>query len=221
MLTSTLMEQASTYAVEIDNLILLITVIVGIWFVLSEGVFFYFILKFRRKNGQKAQYITGTEKHQTRWITVPHMLVLGCDILIIIGAVMVWVNVKQTLPEADRTVRVIAQQWAWTFVHPGPDEKIDTADDIILVDELHITEGLNYHFKLSAKDVVHGFSVPAFRLKQDAIPGREITGWFQATKPGQYDIQCAEMCGIGHGLMPAKLFVETTADHAKWLTENG
>ena len=62
--------------------------------------------------------------------------------------------------------------------------------------------------------------MPVFRLKQDAIPGRVITGWFQATKTGQFEIQCAEMCGIGHGLMPGMVHVESPEDHAAWMAEN-
>ncbi len=211
------LDAVSTYASDIDGLIWLILILVGFWFILAEVILFYFIFKFRRKAGRKAQYITGTKKSEKKWINIPHALVIVCDIIIIVGAIRVWVDVKQTLPPPDQTVRVIAQQWAWTFQHPGPDNKLDTADDISVVDELHIQTDTVYHYKLTARDVLHSFSVPVFRLKQDAIPGREITGWFEATKPGTYDIQCAEICGIGHGLMPAKVVVETPEEHAKWI----
>jgi cytochrome c oxidase subunit 2 len=181
-------------------------------------VFFGVIVAFRAKPGVKAQYITGEEKHQKRWVGVPHELVLACDVVIIIAAVRVWVEVKQTMPPAQETVRVIAQQWAWSFVHPGPDGKLDTADDIKTVDNLHVKVGTTYHFKLEARDVLHSFSVPVFRLKQDAIPGRVITGWFKATKLGAHDIQCAEICGIGHGLMPARIIIQSKADYDAWMT---
>jgi cytochrome c oxidase subunit 2 len=65
--------------------------------------------------------------------------------------------------------------------------------------------------------VLHSFSIPVFRLKQDAVPGRIIRGWFTPTRTGDYDIQCAEICGIGHGLMPARIHVQTAAQHAAWL----
>ncbi|MBN1204760.1 MAG: hypothetical protein JXB05_07540 [Myxococcaceae bacterium] len=145
------------------------------------------------------------------------MLVLVCDVFIIVGAVRVWTDVKQTLPPADHTVRIVSQQWAWTFIQPGPDGKLDTEDDIKTIDELHVKEGATYHFQLLSRDVLHSFSVPAFRLKQDAVPGRLITGWFKPTRPGAYDIQCAEICGIGHGIMAARLFVETPEEHQKWM----
>lgn len=212
-----ILPRASSYAGDIDSLILLIAVLVGFWFFLAEGVFFWAIFKYRRKEGRRAAYITGEEKREMRWISVPHALVLVCDVFILVGAIRVWVHVKQTLPPADETVRVIGQQWAWTFVHPGPDGKLDTADDVSTVDELHLKVNTTYHYKLLARDVLHSFSVPAFRLKHDAIPGREITGWFKTTRAGAYDIQCAEICGIGHGIMGARLFIETPEQHAAWL----
>jgi cytochrome c oxidase subunit 2 len=212
--------QASSYAASIDGLILLIGWIVGVWFVIAEGVFFYLIFRYRHRDGHKGEYITGEEKHQKRWITIPHALVLVCDIFIIVGAVRVWYEIKQDLPPADATVRIVAQQWAWSFVHPGPDGQFDTADDIKTVDDLHVEVGKTYHYELHSRDVLHDFSVPVFRLKQDAIPGRVITGWWKATVPGVHDIQCAEICGIGHGLMFGRIHVESPAEHAAWLQAN-
>jgi cytochrome c oxidase subunit 2 len=207
----------STYAGDIDGLINLIFWLVGFWFVLCEVVFFWLIIRFRKKEGQPAEYISGELKSHKRWITIPHLLVLVCDIFIIYGAVTVWYTVKQDLPPADEVVRIIGQQWAWTFVHAGPDGQLDTADDIAKVNELRLEKGKLYHYKLEAVDVMHSFSVPIFRLKQDAIPGRVITGWFEPTLEGEFDIQCAEMCGIGHGIMGARVHVESPAKHAAWV----
>jgi cytochrome c oxidase subunit 2 len=211
--------QASTYAADIDGIIWLVGVLVGFWFLVAEGVFFWLILKFRARDGQRAQYITGEEKKQMRFISWPHYLVLVCDVFIVVGAVRVWVEVKQYLPsEAEaQHVRVIGQQWAWSFVHPGADAKLDTADDIRSVDELHVQVGQKYIYELESRDVLHSFSVPVFRLKQDAIPGRVITGWWEATKTGSYDIQCVEICGIGHGMMAARIVIESPEQHAAWI----
>ncbi len=145
---------------------------------------------------------------------------LVCDVFVVVVAVRVWVDIKQTLPEGPevQTVRVVSQQWAWSFVHPGADGQLDTADDIKTVDDLHIEVDRPYIYELTSRDVLHDFSVIAFRLKQDSIPGRVITGWFQATKTGEFEIQCAEMCGIGHSLMPGRIVVETPEEHAAWLT---
>ena len=96
----------------------------------------------------------------------------------------------------------------------------DTADDIKTVDEMHVEVDKLYHFKLEARDVLHSFSVQVFRLKQDAIPGRIITGWFTPNMTGEFDIQCAEICGIGHALMPGRLIVEEAAAHSAWVAEH-
>lgn len=213
-------EAVSTYAGQVDSIIEVIAWLVGFWGFLSLIVFFGFIVSFRAKPGVKAQYITGEEHHEKRWIHIPHDLVLVCDVIIIVWAINVWYTVKQDLPEPDRTVRVVGQQWAWSFVHPGLDGKLDTEDDIKTVDELHLTPDTVYHYKLEARDVMHSFSVPVFRLKQDAVPGRVITGWFEATKTGTHDIQCAEMCGVGHGLMPARVVIESPAAHQAWMEAN-
>jgi cytochrome c oxidase subunit 2 len=217
-----LLPAASTYASHIDNLFTLIFVLVGFWFVLSELVFFWLIIRFRKRDGQKAQYITGELKSEKKWITYPHLLVLVCDVFIVIGAVWVWYEIKQDLPTSptQQTIRVVGQQWAWTFVDPGPDGKLDTPDDIAKVNELHVQVDTLYHFHLESKDVLHSFSIPVFRLKQDVIPGRVITGWFTPTRTGEYDIQCTEICGIGHGLMGARIHVETPQQHAAWVAQN-
>ncbi|MBR43147.1 MAG: cytochrome C oxidase subunit II [Gemmatimonadetes bacterium] len=212
--------QASTYAADIDRLILFIGVIVGVWFLLAEGIFFWLIWKFRAKPGERTQYLDGTEKNVKKWITIPHALVLVCDVFILVGAVSVWYDVKQQLPDADSTIRVIGQQWAWTFQHPGADNELDTSDDIFTVNDLHVEVEKTYHFQLESRDVLHSFSVPVFRLKQDAIPGRSITGWFTPTRTGEHDVQCSEICGIGHGVMAARIHIEDANTHAAWITRS-
>ena len=210
--------RSSSYAGDIDFMIDLVTVLVGFWFILSEGAFFYFLWKYRHRKGQtRAMYVTGEEHEYTRWIHWPHYAIIACDLVIIAAAVRVWYNVKQDLPPADDTVRIIVQQWAWTFVQSGADGKLDTPDDIRTIDELHVEVGKTYHYELSSLDVLHDFSVPVFRLKQDALPGRVIKGWFQPTKTGVHDIQCAEICGIGHGIMNATIYIESEADHDAWI----
>lgn len=211
------LEAASTYAADIDGIISLITWLVGFWFIVAEVVLIGLVVAFRKREGKKGAYITGETRSQLRWITVPLVLIIACDVWIALADGAVWTKIKQDLPAADATVRVIGQQWAWTFVHPGPDGLLDTADDDPIVGELHVEVGKVYHFKLESRDVLHSFSVPVFRLKQDAIPGRIITGWFEATMTGSYDIQCAEICGVGHGYMPARIVIETPEQHAAWM----
>ena len=215
-----LIQQVSSYASDVDGLITLVAVLTGFWLLVAEGVLFWLIFRYRAKPGKKSLYITGREEHIKRWITFPHGLVLVCDVFIIVASVNVWNHIKLDLPEADRVVRITGQQWAWTFQHPGSDGELDTDDDIYVVDELHIEVDQTYHFVLESRDVIHSFSVPVFRLKQDALPGRSITGWFRAIETGEFDVQCAEICGIGHGIMAARIFITDGAQHANWVAQN-
>jgi cytochrome c oxidase subunit 2 len=211
--------QASTYAADIDNLILIIGVIVGAWFIAAEVLFFWLIFKFRARPGVRGQYITGETTAEHRWVSYPHYAVLVFDVIILVVALRVWHDVKIAAPEPDETVRIIAQQWAWTFEHAGPDRQFNTPDDIRTVEDLYVQQNRVYRFELHSRDVLHSFSVPVFRLKQDAVPGRMIAGWFTPTRLGTYDVQCAEICGIGHGLMPGRVHVQTAAQHQAWLSE--
>ncbi|MCC6876362.1 MAG: hypothetical protein IT378_18800, partial [Sandaracinaceae bacterium] len=189
-----LIPSSSSFSGDIDFLIILIAVIVGFWFLLAEGVFIWLIFRFRHKPGVRGEYVTGEKKSEMKWISWPHYVIMLCDVVIIVFAIKVWMDVKQTLPPPDETIRIVSQQWAWTFIHAGPDGQLDTEDDIRTVDELHVQVDRTYHFQLESTDVLHSFSVPVFRLKQDAVPGRRITGWFRPIQTGEHDIQCAEMC---------------------------
>ena len=214
---------ASSYAGDVDNLFLVVTLIIGFWFFLTFGALVYLIIRFRRKEGVKAQYIAGEKHSETKWTHYPHYAVIAMDVVIIAVNIMVWVDIKQTLPPRDNLVRIIGQQWSWSFIHAGPDGELDTQDDVATVTDLHVQNGKTYHFELQSRDVLHNFSVPAFRLRQDAVPGRTISGWFKPTKTGTYDLQCAEMCGYGHGIMAAAITVhsEESYDSTMAQIQNG
>jgi cytochrome c oxidase subunit II len=109
--------QGSTFAADVDNLILLVAVIVGVWFVVAEAVFFWLIFRFRARDGVAGQYVTGEKKHEKRWVSYPHYGVLVFDLVILVFALRVWNDIKVTAPAHEETVRIVAQQWAWTFVH--------------------------------------------------------------------------------------------------------
>jgi cytochrome c oxidase subunit 2 len=112
--------------------------------------------------------------------------------------------------EAPLTVNVMGLQYAWIFTYP---------ESGITSGELHLPVGQEVDLRLIAQDVLHAFWLPEFRLKQDAIPGRESELRFTPNKVGQYPIVCAELCGAYHGAMGAQLFVETPEDFQKWLQE--
>jgi cytochrome c oxidase subunit II len=210
---------ASSFAPDVDHLIFLIAVIVGAWLIAAEVILFWFVFAFRARDGRRAEYIAGEDAREKRWVSHPHHAVLVFDVIIVVAALLVWHNMKLTLPDTAAPIRVIGQQWSWTFVQPGPDGRLDTADDIRTVDDLNVQVGRPYVFELHSRDVVHSFSVPAFRFMQDSMPGRVIYGWFTPTAVGTFDIQCAQICGIGHAMMAAKIHVRTGEDHQAWMRE--
>ena len=89
-----MLQQASSYAADVDGLIILVAVLSGFWFFIAQAVFFGLIFRYRAKPGKKSKYVTGRERHLNRWISFPHGLVLVCDIFIIMGSVNVWYNIK-------------------------------------------------------------------------------------------------------------------------------
>ena len=136
-----LVPSGSSFSGDIDGLFLLVVVITGFWFLATLGMFLWMLVRFRARPGVPAEYVTGSEPHLKSWITVPHALIILCDVLLIAGAIRVWYNVKQWMPTEAEPIGVIAQQWAWTFVHAGPDGELDTPDDVALIDELHVEQG--------------------------------------------------------------------------------
>jgi cytochrome c oxidase subunit 2 len=213
-------EVVSTYAADVDGLYNLVRNMMFIPFVLAEVLIIFMVLAYRKKDGVKAKYIGGDTPKQLMIIFIPLVFFVGADIVIDIATHRVWHKVKIDRPEIQDNVQIIGQQWTWSFMHSGKDGKLGTADDIETYNELHIKKDVNYGYDLQSKDVLHNFGVPVFRLKQDAIPGRAISGWFNAMKAGEYGIECAEMCGAGHGTMGARLFVHEPADFDQWVAEN-
>ena len=198
---------ASSFSGDIDDLFDLITWIIGVAFFLTLGTFIYFMIRFRRRKGVRAEYITGEKHDEKKWTHYPHYTVIALDVVIIAFNIIVWVHIKQTLPPNDNLIRVTGQQWSWSFTDAGPDGILDTADDIATVNDLHVKIDETYHFELQSRDVLHNFAIPAFRLRQDTIPGRTIQGWFKPTIAGTFDLQCAEICCRGHSMMFAAITV--------------
>lgn len=206
----------STYGHQVDDLMMLITYLtVGCLFI-AEALLFYMLYRFRRKEGAKPAYITGETWGQLKWVMIPVLIVVGLDVYIDLENGSAWKVIKETLPTKGMHVRITAQQFAWTFTVPAKGDELDGKTDIVTTGELHVPVGTNILFDLESKDVLHSLWIPALRLKQDAVPGRTIQGWFQATRPGVYDIACAEICGGEHAKMAARLVVGEPADMEAW-----
>ncbi len=214
---SFLPENISTFGDRIDSLTILITVLGLISLAIAEFVLIYSVVRFRKSKSPHAQYIVGNKWKEAKWVVIPVLIVIAMDIFIDIETTSAWNLIKIESPASDYSVRVIGQQFSWQFVHPGKDGKLGTPDDITTTNDLHVPINKNVIFYLQAKEVIHGFSIPVLRLKQDALPGRTWQGWFNATKAGSYEIMCTEICGAGHTVMRATLIVHTQEDFDKWV----
>jgi cytochrome c oxidase subunit 2 len=213
-------ENISTYGGELDGVFYLIYYIVGFWFVLSEAAILYFVIRFRRRPDRPASYIRGERWRELAWILVPAAIVLVLDLGIDAAGARVWDKVKTDIPKGDVHLAVTAKQFEWLITYPGPDAKLGTGDDFSLGTELHVPVDKDIRLTLRSDDVLHSFFLPNVRLKQDVVPGRAIDVWFNVTKPGRYELACAELCGFGHYTMRGALVVHTAAEYAVWLAEH-
>jgi cytochrome c oxidase subunit 2 len=221
MLDLWLPRAASSFAEDIDGLIITITVIVGVWFIVAEAVLLYLLLRFRRKEGVKAAYLPARTLRGMSVVLLPCVVILGFDLLVDAEAAPIWEEIKEKRPPHDLEVRVTGEQWAWRFTYPGPDGEFDTADDFWSLNEMALPVNKVVLFHLNAKDVLHSFFIPEMRVKQDAVPGRTITGWFEPILEGSFPIVCAEICGFGHTVMQSKLLVENDQGYQAWLDSKG
>jgi cytochrome c oxidase subunit 2 len=210
-------EAASSYAGDMDSLIWTITLIVGAWFAMAEGLLVYLILRYRRRPERRARYLPGRSLRSMSFVLVPCGVILGFDLVLDAVSAPVWEEIKLEQPPHDELVRIQGEQWAWRFTYAGPDGRLGTGDDVETVNEFHVPIDRVILFELTAKDVLHSFWVPEFRLKQDAVPGRTIRGWFRATREGRFEVPCAEICGLAHTMMKGNLQVESDEAFRTWL----
>ena len=211
-------ENVSTFGADVDRLFYLIYYITGVVFVAVMVTMVVFLIKYRFQEGRKAEYIHGSTRLEITWTAVTTVIVFGLAML----SLPQWSRIKfpSEFPEnPDVTVQVSAKQFNWDMLYPGPDGELGTDDDLELENQLHVPVNKVVHIRLTAQDVIHSFFVPQLRLKQDALPGRFINVWFEATKPGIYEIPCAELCGFGHSGMLGYLTVHTDQEYAEWVGE--
>ena len=156
--------------------------ITGITFILVFGTMLVFLVMYSDRPGRRARYTHGNSTLEIVWTVIPALILVVLTFL----SVPAWSKIKMAAPPpSDFVVKVTAKQFNWEITYPGADGKFGTEDDKTLLDEMHVPVNKVVHVHLRSQDVIHSFFVPQFRLKQDAVPGREIVQWFEATKAGQ------------------------------------
>lgn len=209
-------EDVSTFGREIDSLFYLIYYITAVTFILVTVLMVVFLIIYRDKGGRRATYSHGNTTLEIIWTIIPAAIL----IVLAFMSASTWAKVKRYVPDTDFEVRVTAKQFNWEISYAGPDRKLGTDDDVKFDNDLHVPVNKPIRLLISSNDVIHSFFIPNMRLKQDAVPGRVITAWFEATKPGKYELPCAELCGFGHSGMKGWLFVHTPEEYQKWADEN-
>jgi cytochrome c oxidase subunit 2 len=231
----------STFGPDVDRLHNVILGFTAFFFILTEVLLVYAMYRFAWRPNAKSQYVEGNHRLELLWTIVP----AGILLYIAFAQVNAWEKIKYQakMPEPDLIMTVTARQWDWTMRYADTPKKenarawaeIPAMDDIYLPDELHCWQGANVKIYLKTQDVLHSLFLPQLRLKQDALPGKTIPVWFNATdfntkfneqtgkceltdKNKEWEIACAELCGGGHYRMRGLLYVhETKEDYLKWL----
>ena len=200
-------EQASTMAAHVDVLVYFLLAVSVFFAGLISIVIVVFVIKYRRRSEDDLpEDVHGGTWLEITWTVIPLGLTL---IMFFWGAKLYFM--RESPPPDSVEVTVVAKQWMWKIQHPEGASEIN---------ELHVPVGQPIKLKLISQDVIHDFSVPAFRLKQDVLPGRYTTIWFQATKPGVYHLFCDQYCGTQHSGMVGQVVVMTRPEYQKWVSGN-
>ncbi len=240
-------EGTSTYADAIDNLFYGILYLTGGVFVITEALLLLFILKYRAREGAKSIYSHGNHKLELAWTLIPAGILGTIAILQKGTWDDIKKPEKFPTGDKVVHIQTFAKQFEWNFRYAGADGKWGTPDDITLNNKLVVPVHRPIVMEQTSLDVIHSFFLPNMRLKQDVVPGMQIRVWFEATKTTDemrkthgkyvkpkeflkegedpaassldwnYEVVCAELCGIQHGEMRGSLTVLSEDEYKAWL----
>ena len=198
-------EQASTFAWQVDYLYFLLLALSAFF---AVAIFFFLVLfsfKYRRRSeDERPRPSEDSIAMEVTWSIIPLILSLAVFAL---GAGVFFRMYRA--PENAIDIYVVGKQWMWKVQHPEGKREIN---------ELHVPVNQPVRLTLASEDVIHAFSVPAFRIKRDVVPGRYNTMWFEATKAGEYRLFCAEYCGTQHSGMTGRVVVMEQDEFQNWLS---
>ena len=196
-------ERASTASHGVDALYLFLWVVTGFFTLLIFALIVYFAFKYRRRSAIAPLPIPTDLRLELLWTIIPLIITM---FMFFWGAKLFIFMYRP--PREALDVHVIGKQWMWKVQHPsGPRE----------INELHVPIGQPVRLIVASQDVIHSFYIPAFRIKQDAIPGRYAIIWFEADKVGEYHLFCAEYCGTEHSKMIGRVVVMEQQKYQEWL----
>jgi cytochrome c oxidase subunit 2 len=197
-------QQASTAAKEVDAFFYFLVGVSAFFALLIATLLIYFAIKYRRRSeSERPHAIEGALQLELLWTLIP----FGLTMVMFVWSAAIYVKLQRP-PDDAIEVFVVGKQWMWKLQHIEGQREIN---------ELHVPVGRPVKLTMTSEDVIHSFYVPAFRIKQDVLPGRYTTTWFQATKPGTYHLFCTEYCGTQHSGMIGSVIVMEPAEFATWL----
>mgnify|MGYP002762674788 CR=1 FL=1 len=198
-------EAASSIAPEVDGLFLFVTAVSLLLLVGVTGAILYFVYRYRRQHpGERPPPVEESRALEVSWIVIPTILVL----LVFNWGFKSYVKMNTT-PSGTYEIQVRAQQWNFLFEYPNG----------VSSDTLYVPKGEEVKMRMSSSDVLHGFFIPAFRVKYDILPNRYTSVWFEATEKGDYDLFCTEYCGTGHSEMSKVVRVVSRNEFQQWLDQ--
>jgi len=196
--------QASTLAPQVDALFFFLVGVSVFFSLLIAGLIVYFAIKYhRRSEDEVTEAVHEPVALELTWTVVPLGLAM---VMYVWGASVFFTAVRPPRDALD--VYVVGKQWMWKFQHTDGQREIN---------DLHVPLGRSVRLTMTSEDVIHSFFVPAFRVKQDVLPGRYTTTWFNATKAGTYHLFCAEYCGTVHSGMIGHVIVMEPTEYESWL----
>jgi cytochrome c oxidase subunit II len=197
--------QASTIAPEVDHLLYFLLAVSVFFTVLIFAAIVYFAIRYRRRSEQELPRVVHTGLAlEIVWTVIPFGLTM---VMFSWGAAIFFKESRP--PDNSLTINVVGKQWMWKLQHMNGQREIN---------ELHVPMGRPIKLTMTSEDVIHSFYVPAFRVKQDVVPGKYSTIWFEPTKPGKYHLFCAEYCGTKHSGMIGWIYVMEPQEFADWLS---
>jgi len=190
-------------AAHVDALYIFLLLVTGAMALLVFTLVIFFAARYRHRPGVRAEQIEGSNALEITWSAIPFL------VFMVIFGWGAYVFFQERTPPADAAeVYVVAKQWMW---------KVEHAEGQREINELHVPVGRDVKLIMTSQDVIHSFYIPAFRIKQDVLPGRYTVEWFRATKPGVYHLFCAEYCGTQHSGMVGSIVVQQPADYEAWM----
>ena len=197
--------QASTGAGEVDWLYFGLTAMMVFFCIVVFFPIIYFAIRYRRGSGaDRSHSSSGNNLLESGWTLFP----LVISISFFTWGAVVYYRIERP-PRDALQVQLVAKQWMWKLQHAEGKKEIN---------ELHLPLNKDVTLTMTSQDVIHSFYVPAFRVKQDVVPGKYTTGWFRPNKVGAYHLFCAEYCGTDHSKMIGRVVVMEPADYERWLT---